>query len=153
MSLGKITPILRIFDEAKAREFYIDFLGFKVNFEHRFADDLPLYMGISKDDCVIHLSEHFGDCCPGAAIRIETENVVAYQQELIAKQYKNARPGLEHQPWGSREMSINDPFGNRLVFTTTITNEISGTAEEVGAGNFQSLIHDNAKGKIYVDYS
>ncbi len=136
MNLGKITPILRIFDEAKAREFYIDFLGFKVNFEHRFADDLPLYMGISKDDCVIHLSEHFGDGTPGSAIRVETENVEEYQQELLAKKYKNARPGLYDQPWGSREMPISDPFGNRLVFTTTITNEISGNPKEVGNWKF-----------------
>jgi hypothetical protein len=27
MSFGKTTPILRIFDEAKAKAFYIDFLG------------------------------------------------------------------------------------------------------------------------------
>lgn len=31
MAFGKTTPILRIFDEAKAKEFYIDFLGFKVD--------------------------------------------------------------------------------------------------------------------------
>ena len=30
MSLSTITPVLRIFDEAKAREFYVDFLGFSV---------------------------------------------------------------------------------------------------------------------------
>ena len=136
MSLGKITPILRSFDEAKAKEFYIDFLGFKVDFEHRFADDMPLYMGISKDDCVIHLSEHHGDCSPGSAIRIETENVDAYHQELIAKQYKYARPGVQNQPWGSREMSISDPFGNRLTFSQTITNEIKGVPEEIGHWQF-----------------
>jgi hypothetical protein len=28
MTFGKTTPILRMFDEAKAREFYLDFLGF-----------------------------------------------------------------------------------------------------------------------------
>ncbi len=136
MNLSKITPILRSFDEAKAKEFYVDFLGFKVDFEHRFADDLPLYMGISKGDCVIHLSEHHGDCSPGSAIRIETENVDAYQQELIAKQYKYARPGVENQPWGSREMSISDPFGNRLTFSQTITNEIKGVPEEIGHWKF-----------------
>jgi hypothetical protein len=31
MGFGKTTPILRIFDEAKAREFYVDFLGFGVD--------------------------------------------------------------------------------------------------------------------------
>ena len=125
MKLGKITPILRIFDEAKAKEFYIDFLGFKIDWEHRFADDLPLYMGISKDDCLLHLSGHFGDCCPGAAIRIETEDVDSYQQELIAKRYKHSRPGVHNQPWGTREMAISDPFGNRLIFATNITNQSS----------------------------
>ena len=138
MTLGKITPILRIFDEAKAKEFYVDFLGFKVDWEHRFADDLPLYMGISKGDCVLHLSEHFGDCCPGAAIRVETDDVDAYQQELIVKQYKNARPGIQNQPWGSREMSINDPFGNRLIFTQTISNEIVGDPENIGRWQFSA---------------
>ena len=46
MAFGKTTPILRIFDEAKARESYIDFLGFKVDWEHRFENGLPLYMQI-----------------------------------------------------------------------------------------------------------
>ena len=40
----KTTPILRMFDVRKAREFYLDFLGFKVDFEHRFEPSLPLYM-------------------------------------------------------------------------------------------------------------
>ena len=37
MKFGAETPILRIFDIAKAREFYLDFLGFAVDWEHRFA--------------------------------------------------------------------------------------------------------------------
>jgi uncharacterized glyoxalase superfamily protein PhnB len=121
MNLGKITPILRIFDEAKAKEFYVDFLGFKVDWEHRFEDGMPLYMGISKGNCLIHLSEHHGDCCPGAALRIETDDVDSYQRELLAKQYKYARPGVQDMPWGTRDMSISDPFGNRLTFTTVLS--------------------------------
>jgi uncharacterized glyoxalase superfamily protein PhnB len=119
MALGKITPILRIFDEAKAREFYVDFLGFAVDWEHRFADDLPLYMQVSKDDCILHLSGHFGDCCPGAHLRIETTGVDEFQQQLLAKKYKHARPGIEDTPWGTREMTIADPFGNSLTFAST----------------------------------
>jgi uncharacterized glyoxalase superfamily protein PhnB len=136
MKLGTITPILRIFDEAKAKEFYVDFLGFKVDWEHRFAADLPLYMGISKDDCLIHLSEHFGDGTPGTGIRIAIDDVDAYQQQLRARQYKHARPGVQNQPWGTREMSIADPFGNRLIFAQTITNEISGDPENIGRWQF-----------------
>ena len=120
MSFKNTTPILRIFDEMKAKEFYVDFLGFTVDWEHRFAEGLPLYMKISNDDCVLHLSEHHGDCCPGAAVRIETNELEEFQKSLVAKRYKNARPGIEKMPWGSNDMSVSDPFGNRLIFTNAI---------------------------------
>jgi uncharacterized glyoxalase superfamily protein PhnB len=116
VNFGSIIPILRIFDEAKAREFYVSFLGFKVDWEHRFEPGLPLYMQVSRDGCVLHLSEHHGDASPGSALRIEAGDLDALQRELSAKQYKYARPGIEQQPWG-RDMSIRDPFGNRLTFT------------------------------------
>lgn len=108
-------PILRIFDEGKAREFYVGFLGFAVDWEHRFDDNAPLYVQVSRDGCVLHLSEHYGDASPGAGIRIETPDLEAFHAELAAKQYKYARPGINEQPWG-REVSVKDPFGNRLIF-------------------------------------
>ena len=117
MKLGKTTPILRIFDEAKAREFYVNFLGFKVDWEHRFEPGLPLYMQVSRDGCVLHLSEHHGDASPGAALRVEASDLDALHRELLAKGYKYARPGIEQMPWG-RDMSVRDPFGNRLTFTS-----------------------------------
>ena len=121
MGFGKTTPIFRIFDEAKAREFYVDFLGFKVDWEHRFEPGTPLYMQVSNDGCVLHLSEHHGDCSPGAAVRIETSNLDEYHTQLASKAYKYARPGIELMPWGTRDMSVKDPFGNRLTFTTAIS--------------------------------
>lgn len=121
MNFVKTTPILRIFDEAKAREFYVEFLGFQLDWEHRFAPDLPVYLQVSKGNCTLHLSEHHGDCSPGAALRIETIGLDAYHQELLAKHYRYARPHIETMPWGSRDMSIRDPFGNRLTFTSAIS--------------------------------
>jgi uncharacterized glyoxalase superfamily protein PhnB len=120
VTFRRTIAILRSFDEVKAREFYIDFLGFKVDFEHRFEPDLPLYLGLSKGECVVHLSEHHGDGSPGAAIRIETDELDAFQAELLAKAYKHARPGIEEMPWGTREMTVHDPFGNRLTFYQSI---------------------------------
>src|SRR5262249_39196563 len=112
MAFATITPILRILDEAKAKKFYIDFLGFKVDWEHRAEG--PLYMQISLGECVLHLSEHDGDCCPGAAIKIHTDEIEKYVEELVAKEYP---PGVAEQPWGSLDMFLVDPFGNRLIFT------------------------------------
>ncbi len=116
IKLQNPTPILRIFDEAKALEFYLEFLGFSVNWEHRFEDGLPLYMEVARDGCVLHLSEHHGDCTPGGAVRIESRELDALHEELSAKNYRNARPGIEETPWGTRDMAVTDPFGNRLIF-------------------------------------
>jgi len=117
--LGGVTPILRSFDEAKAREFYVDFLEFEIEFEHRFSDTAPLYLGLRHGSCQLHVSEHFGDASPGARVRIPVDDVVGYMRELSAKNYKHARPGgheRERTPWGTIEVSISDPFGNMLVF-------------------------------------
>jgi len=35
MKLAQPVPILRMFDETVAKEFYVGFLGFKVDWEHR----------------------------------------------------------------------------------------------------------------------
>jgi uncharacterized glyoxalase superfamily protein PhnB len=110
------TPIFRIFNEDKAKEFYLTFLEFELDWEHRFEEDFPLYMQISYGNCIIHLSEHHGDCCPGGAIRIEVENLDLLHSILISKRYKYARPDIETTPWNSREVRIGDPFGNRIVF-------------------------------------
>ena len=121
MALGKTTPILRIFDEAKAREFYLGWLGFEVVFEHRFEPGMPLYMGVRRDGCMLHLSEHHGAASPGAAMRIEVDDIDALQRELATRPYRHARPTAESMPWGTRDMSLTDPFGNRLTFTDAIS--------------------------------
>lgn len=121
MSLSRTTPILRIFDEARAREFYLGFLGFEVVFEHRFEPGLPLYMGIRRGDCTLHLSEHHGDATPGSSMRIEADDVDALAAELRAKAYAHARPTVAPMPWGTRDMTVTDPFGNRLTFTSAIS--------------------------------
>ena len=106
-----------MFDEHKTREFYVDFLGFTIEWEHRYGDDFPLFMEVSRDDVTIHLSEHHGDACPGSTIQIEVDDVESYQAELLAKKYKYARPDIAEQEWGSLDMVIADPAGNRLIFS------------------------------------
>ncbi|MFT4256179.1 MAG: glyoxalase superfamily protein [Pseudoxanthomonas sp.] len=119
MSFGHPTPILRSFDEERTKAFYLDFLGFERVFEHRFEPRAPLYMGVQKGNCVLHLSEHYGDGTPGSAVRIPVADVHAYMAELRAKEFGNARPGEPQlQEWGSWEITIDDPASNRLTFYT-----------------------------------
>jgi catechol 2,3-dioxygenase-like lactoylglutathione lyase family enzyme len=109
-------PILRSFDEAKAREFYCGFLGFTVDWEHRFSPDAPLYMQVSRAGIVFHLSEHHGDGSPGCHSRVTISGLREFHAELIAKRYKNNRPGLEQPEWGGLEMTVIDPVNNRITF-------------------------------------
>jgi catechol 2,3-dioxygenase-like lactoylglutathione lyase family enzyme len=108
-------PILRIFDEAKAREFYCGFLGFAVDFEHRFEPKLPLYMQVSRAGLQIHLSEHHGDASPGSTTFVPMVGVRSLHKELKDKDYGYGRPGIEQQPWGD-VLTVHDPFGNRIRF-------------------------------------
>ncbi|MCF4164186.1 VOC family protein [Zavarzinia compransoris] len=115
VSFGPAIPIVRIFDVAKAREFYLDFLGFKVDWEHRFGDDFPLYMQVSRGGLKLHLSEHAGDATPGGNMCVAVTGIAAFQAELAAKNYRYMKPGLEDMG-GRIEMQVTDPFGNRIRF-------------------------------------
>ena len=112
----KSIPTVRIFDENRAKEFYIDFLGMKVDWEHRFEENFPIYMQVSKDDLVIHLSEHSGDCTPGSRFMVYTEELDKLFEELKVKNYKYFKPSIKKMPWGSRVIELTDPFSNKIVF-------------------------------------
>ncbi|ETR77663.1 bleomycin resistance protein [Afipia sp. P52-10] len=109
-------PVLRMFSIEKAREFYIGYLGFAVDWEHRFEPSTPLYMQVSRAGLLLHLSEHYGDCAPGAKVFVEMTGVAALHAELTAKAYNYLRPGLEREPWGATSLTVIDPFMNRIVF-------------------------------------
>ncbi|KAL6246042.1 hypothetical protein RBB50_007195 [Rhinocladiella similis] len=110
------TPILRIFDVAKAQEFYGDFLGFSTDWDHRFEDNLPLYRQISRGGLVLHLSEHHGDGSPGSHVRIAMSGIAQFHAELESKNYRYMKPGLDKTSSGRQEMTVIDPFGNQLTF-------------------------------------
>ncbi len=120
ITLKRGIPILRMFDVAKAREFYLDYLGFSVDFEHRFNENAPLFMGISRSDIVLFLSEHHGDGAPGAHVLIETDGLDALLAELKAKNYRYMNPGIQVQDWGRRDLVVIDPFGNKINFSELI---------------------------------
>jgi catechol 2,3-dioxygenase-like lactoylglutathione lyase family enzyme len=109
-------PIFRIFSVEKAREFYIDFLGFSVDWEHRFEEAAPLYMQISRGLLVVHLSEHHGDACPGSTAYVRMQGVRDFHREISDKGYRHLRPGVEKRDWAEAEMTVIDPFGNRIRF-------------------------------------
>ncbi|QDU27346.1 Glyoxalase-like domain protein [Anatilimnocola aggregata] len=115
-------PILRIFSVEKAREFYLDFLGFAVDWEHRFDERAPIYLQISRAGCVLHLSEHHDDCCPGSTVFIRVAGLEEYHREITGKNYGYMRPGIAKTFHQSKGMEVIDPFGNRLRFDESMVS-------------------------------
>ena len=115
MAFEQAVPIVRIFDVAKAHEFYLGFLGFTVDWEHRYGDNFPLYTQVSRGGLRLHLSEHAGDATPGGCMVVYMKGIRAFQKELIGKDYRYMKPGLEDE--GTRlEVTVTDPFQNRIRF-------------------------------------
>jgi catechol 2,3-dioxygenase-like lactoylglutathione lyase family enzyme len=121
MKLQAAIPLFRIFDYALAKAFYIDWLGFQIDWEHQFAPAMPRYLQVSRDSLILHLTEHFGDCCPGAKAFVHTDDVEALHRELRQRPNPNMNPGLEEAPWGARIIEVIDPFGNRICFNQPLS--------------------------------
>jgi hypothetical protein len=75
-------------------------------------------MQVSKEDILLHLTEHHGDCCPGAKVFVEiAAGLRDYHNKLTSKNYTYNKPGLEKAEWNAVTMEVVDPFGNRLLFS------------------------------------
>jgi catechol 2,3-dioxygenase-like lactoylglutathione lyase family enzyme len=110
-----VIPILRVFDETAALAFYVDYLGFHVDWRNGTGGHEPLYAQLSRGDARLHLSGHHGDASPGSGVLVPVPDALDLQQSLQAKEYAYANPGVEDRPWG-RVVTVIDPFSNRIVF-------------------------------------
>ena len=120
LHLLQTIPVLRILDVPKAREFYLDYLGFKIDWEHRYGDNFPLYLQVSRDGITLHLTEHHGDAIPGACVFLRVTGLKDFHAELKAKDYKYYKPGLDTSDHKSIYLNLLDPFGNKLRFDESL---------------------------------
>ena len=120
MTLQAPIPLLRIFDVALAKAFYCDWLGFKLDWEHRFSETSPHYLQVSRDAAIFHLTGHHGDCTPGSKVFIHLDDVEAYHRELATRPNPHMNPGVETAFWNARVMEVIDPFGNRICFNQAL---------------------------------
>ena len=112
--LGPVVPILRMYDVAATLRFYVDYLGCRVDWQDG-EGDRPVFLQVSREGLVLHLSSHADDGTPGTAVLVETQDVGALHAELRSREYPFLNPGIEPHPRG-REMTLIDPASNRLRF-------------------------------------
>lgn len=114
-------PVLRMLDEAKAKAFYIDFLGYTIDWEHRFrpeSPESPLYLQIRNGASVFHLNGHANEDSPTSEVRIQVRGVEAYCEWLGSRAKVAEKPEVVDPRYEGRktDMNLYDPSGNLLTF-------------------------------------
>jgi len=112
-----VTPIFHIFDYQEARAFFVDWLGFRIDWGD-WSTKGPLYMQVSRGNIVPHLTSHVGESSPDSKAMAKITGLLTYHYLLLKKDYSFAHPALKKTSWNDKVMQaeVIDPFGNRLVF-------------------------------------
>jgi hypothetical protein len=119
-------PVLRIFSERTAVRFYVEFLGFTLDFGGPSAGgDTPFYGQVSRPGATLQLTNQPYEPGPGATVDIWITGLDGYHAELIGKDLgvfgpALGVPGIVKTHWGARVMTVPDPFGNNLRFSEPI---------------------------------
>jgi catechol 2,3-dioxygenase-like lactoylglutathione lyase family enzyme len=105
-----LVPFVRAADARASAEWWAR-LGFEVEWEHRFAPALPLFLALRRGDDRLFLSEHRGDARPDALLYLYVEDV-----DAVAAAFGATAADTE---WGTREVELRDPDGNRVRVGST----------------------------------
>ena len=112
-----VIPQFRITEARRSAAFYVDGLGFAIDWEHRFEPGFPVFMQLTRAGQSIFLSEHTGDCKVGGTAYFVVPDVEGCWRDFVARGLVPTEPPAD-TPWGTREMVVTDPDGNRLRFAT-----------------------------------
>jgi catechol 2,3-dioxygenase-like lactoylglutathione lyase family enzyme len=110
----RVIPALRITDYERSKAFYVERLGFQVEWEHRFEPGFPVFMSVARDGMRLFLSEHAGDCQVGGLVHFMIPDVDALDRELLRQGVTASDP--PNDDLGFRNMTVTDPDGNQLRF-------------------------------------
>jgi catechol 2,3-dioxygenase-like lactoylglutathione lyase family enzyme len=115
----RVTPTLRMTDYARSKRFYVEGLGFQVDWEHRFEPGLPVFAQVSRDGLAFFLTEHTGDCALGGLVHLYVHAVDAWFEEFPQRgvRVQEAPNGCLQ---GLRSMTVLDPDGNKLHICTRL---------------------------------
>jgi uncharacterized glyoxalase superfamily protein PhnB len=111
--MQRTIPVFHINDYDQAKAFYIDWLGFAIDWEYRHEPGFPVYMQISREGLLLHLSEHAGDNPGGVGCHADVDNLDALLTEWKAKR-PDFTQAIEITPWNAKHVSLTDPFGNTM---------------------------------------
>lgn len=120
-------PVLKVEDARRSTRFYCDVLGFDKDWEHRFAEEFPLYVSVSRGPLRLHLSEHEGGGTRKADLFIAVRDVDRTYAEARTRGLQPEGPP-EDRAYGVRDFGFTDPDGHHF----TVGTGLPGFAEATG---------------------
>ena len=111
-----VTPVFQITDYALAVAFYIDWLGFSIDWEERPASG-GYYLQVSRSSIVVHLTNYPNESSAGARAMVDFAGLLSFHRLLLQKEAAFPTPPLRKAPWNDRVMQLElfDPAGNCLL--------------------------------------
>lgn len=122
-------PVVPIVSAQDAKDFYLDFLGFAVDWGWPANDDgQQFYAQISRSGVQLHLrGERRGVSRIELLIRMSGLDLL--REELWIRKDLYDRPlDVGHTPDDRRELHVRDPFGNWLRFSENNPPGVSGSS-------------------------
>jgi len=113
----EVHPVLPSKDVSAAVEFYVDRLGFTLQFQDSPSE--PRYAGVRRDAVEIHLQWH--DPAEWSAVERPMLRFVVADVEALFDEYGDrdvfhGRTAIRDTAWGTREFAFYDRDGNGLTF-------------------------------------
>ncbi len=107
-------PILKVASLDLARPFYIDYLGFGIDW----GDESPWpgYTQVSRGEVQLHLAAEDAGGKTAALLFRGVRGLADYHLELAGRRGNFTVSDLRFTPYDSREFEVTDPFGNHLRF-------------------------------------
>ena len=110
--MERAVPVLPVEDLKRAREFYVDQLGFSVSWEST-KDGTSGIMGVERGGISITLDSPMSGHGRDARVSLMVESADAYYDEWRAKGVPMKREPMNEE-WGGRTFGVTDPFGNTI---------------------------------------
>ena len=115
--LKAVNPVLPSRDVGTAIEFYVNRLGFSLQFQDSAED--PHYAGLRRDEIEIHVQWH--DPGQWAAVERPMLRFVVPELQALFDEYEDRgvfhkRTEIRETAWGTREFAFYDPDQNGLTF-------------------------------------
>lgn len=114
-----VIPQLRITNAARSLRFYVENLGFTLDWQHQFEPSFPIFVQLTRRGQTIFLTEHTGDCQVGGAVYFIVPDAAQCLSDFV-QQGVTPSNTLADTPWGTREFLLTDPDGNRLRFASDL---------------------------------